>query len=719
MRPERLIVGLVLALLAGLVLWRAPAYVGGDEPLGADSSSHIVASTTLARHLAAGSPGWWEPSLNLGFPLGHYYQPLPHVATALVALALGGPEEGTRAYKLLVVVLLALVPVAAYLGFRRLGLARAGALLGALALTTISTHQEVFGLSARHYLFVGLYTLLWGAVLVPLALAEGVRFVQGRGRVALAVSTFALLFLAHALLALGLIPVFALVALLVPHPEGARLSGRLGRLIGLGALAGALIAGWLLPQLTCSDYFNGWPLNLGDKTVDGLGLATLAAEWGRGALLDLKRLPVLTALSGLGLIAAVVGARRHGTERTVLAGLVVFVAFTAGRKTFGPVLDWVFPPNSRIEGLARWVAMLDLFLAASAGLGGASLVSALGRIPFFVQRSWLALGLVSALALALALPRHAQLLAGGLTTFPEPHDRAAFGRIAAALAAEEPAGRVYAREELGHSSHWAMAYLALLAGKPMTVSYAVGGQDSLSFYYLWHFDALDAERAPALVRLFGIRYLLTRPGQPLGPLPVRFVAREGPYEVSRLLGDYGLFEWTSEPRVLAARTPAEARGACLRWMRDEYPRGASFLRLAEPLAPKFPRLPSSNLAVDLAHGANAAPAPAQVVRGTVLSEEAGLSRYAARVRLDDPAAWLVLKVTAHPYWHATLDGAAVPLHYLSPAFMGLPLPAGEHEVVFTFRAPGWQKALLLLAPVLLTGLIAFDLRSRRPAAPPR
>jgi hypothetical protein len=47
--------------------------------------------------------------------------------------------------------------------------------------------------------------------------------------------------------------------------------------------------------------------------------------------------------------------------------------------------------------------------------------------------------------------------------------------------------------------------------------------------------------------------------------------------------------------------------------------------------------------------------------------------------------------------------------------MGLPMTAGEHEVEFTFRAPGWQKALLVVAPLLLAVLVGIDLRSRRRA----
>jgi hypothetical protein len=722
-RAERLVVALALAVLVGAVLWSAPGYVRGDEPLGADASSHILASATIARHLQDGSPGWWMPSLNLGFPLAHYYQPLPHCATAVLALALGGPERATVAYKLLVVLLLCLGPITTYAGLRRLDLSRAAALVAAIALATLSTRQESYGLTARHYLFLGLYTLLFGAVFLPLALAEGVRFVQGRGRLSRAVAWFGLLFLSHGLLALGLIPLFALVAFFVPHEHeqrarlgaGRALLDRLGRLVTLGALSGAFLAFWLLPQLACSDYFNGWPIPMGEMT-DGVGLSALLADWAQGGLLDLRRPPVLTVLSSLGVLLAVAGARRRAAQRAVLAGVVLFLVFTAGRATFGNVLDWTFPPNARIEGMARWVAMLQFFLALAAGLAGELLVRGLQRLPALARRSWVPLASVSALVLGLAFPRHVELLSRGLTTFPPEYDRAAYVAVADAIARDPAEGRVYTREGLGHSSHWAMTYLTMLTGKPMTISYAVGGQDSLSLFYLWYFRILDPESAPALVRLFDIRYLLKQPGQALPHLPSKFVARQGPYEVSRLLGDYGLFEWVAEPRVLEARTPVEARRACMRWMLEEYPRGASFLRLPEPIEAKTPSLPSTNFELggnEPLDRTKIAVAPA--VDGKVLEEEAGSSRFAAHVRLADESAWLLLKVTAHPFWAAEVDGRAAPVYYLSPSFMGLPLARGEHRVEFTFRAPAWQKALLAVAPIVLAALVAVELRARRRA----
>ncbi|NOT30818.1 MAG: hypothetical protein HOP15_10270, partial [Planctomycetes bacterium] len=406
---------LALLVLSGALLWHAPHYLSGPEPVGDDSSSHVLASARVAGYLRAGSDGWWMSDLNLGFPLAHFYQLLPHVATGALALALGGPEHAAEAYKLLVVLLLLAGPFATWFGLRRLGFGSVAAVCGAVALATLSAPKAYYGLTARHYLLSGLYTLLWGSVFVPLALAEGVRFVQGRGRLALGVGAFALLFLAHALLALGLIPVFAFAALLAPNGDST-LRARLVRLVLLGGATGVVIAFWLLPQLVCSDYFGGWPISEAERK-DGFGLQALLSGWLHGSFTDHRRLPVLAVASLLGCAALLAGWRRP-LQRVVLFGVLLFVVFTAGRKTFGAALDWVFPPNASIEGMMRWVAMLHLFLALAIAAGAEKLFEFAARGPRWLGRATLAA--VPGTLLALTLPSHVADLAWGLDTFFEP-----------------------------------------------------------------------------------------------------------------------------------------------------------------------------------------------------------------------------------------------------------------------------------------------------------
>ena len=706
-----------LALLVSCVLVFAPDYLSGPAPVGEDSSSHILASYQIARHIEAGSPGWWMPQLNLGFPLAHFYQPLPHTATAVLALLLGGPKEAVLAYKLVCVGLLCLLPLTMYAGMRRMQLSRAGAIVATLAFVCLSTPKDFYGLTHRHFLLSGLHTLLWGAVFAPLALSEGVRFLHGRGRFSFAVASFTLLFLSHGLLALGMILVYGFATVFAPLKPSPPILKRFLRLVSIGAVSGACLAFWLLPQLSCSDYFGGWPFSDVERR-DGAGFVSLISGWGQGRLIDLRRLPVLTVLSFLGIGVAILSFKDRPANSVMLFGLLLFLIFTAGRKTFGDVVDWVFPPNTRIEGLLRWVAMLQLFLAMAAGIGGEVLGRYARRIPALRGRTWAVIPLLCLPIGALALPLHVDDVRKGMGTFFEELDPDSFQATAEALALEENPGRIYTSKDTGHDTHWAMSYLSLLSEKPMTLSIGVGVQDSLNLYYLSFFRIQERERALALARLLNVRYVLADPKLDLSHLKGEIVLRRRNYRTLRLPGKYGYFELVGEPTVVAAAAPVEHRKLFKRWMRQGYPEGARFLRLPDPIQARGISLPKSNLAHEdiETDGVASAEVGFEVdhkKRGELSEENVYLAGYSTQAEVWGNDAWLVLKVTPHPYWRAEVDGESSSLYTLSPAFMGLPLDPGQHEIVFTFRAPAWQKLAALASPVFLIGLLIVDSRKVR------
>lgn len=65
-----------------------------------------------------------------------------------------------------------------------------------------------------------------------------------------------------------------------------------------------------------------------------------------------------------------------------------------------------------------------------------------------------------------------------------------------------------------------------------------------------------------------------------------------------------------------------------------------------------------------------------------------------------------------PGWHATLDGAAAPIFPAQGALLAVPVPAGRHEVVFTYRTPG-ATAGAIVSVASLGGLIALAGLARR------
>ncbi|MFN7147431.1 MAG: hypothetical protein ACK4YP_26935, partial [Myxococcota bacterium] len=90
---------------------------------------------------------------------------------------------------------------------------------------------------------------------------------------------------------------------------------------------------------------------------------------------------------------------------------------------------------------------------------------------------------------------------------------------------------------------------------------------------------------------------------------------------------------------------------------------------------------------------------------------ATITAYANRrveVRATGPGT-LVLADTWYPRWTATVDGAPVDILRADVTFRGVPLPPGEHDVVFTFD-PGLPGDALWVAVAVLVGVVGWGVR---------
>jgi hypothetical protein len=99
------------------------------------------------------------------------------------------------------------------------------------------------------------------------------------------------------------------------------------------------------------------------------------------------------------------------------------------------------------------------------------------------------------------------------------------------------------------------------------------------------------------------------------------------------------------------------------------------------------------------------PAPARVVR---------VAERANAVDLDVEAAGtaaLVLSITPHKYWRATIDGEPAPLRIANVGFQALVVPAGQHRVAMRYRNPLVVGCGVVSLVSALT-LAAVALRSR-------
>ena len=78
-------------------------------------------------------------------------------------------------------------------------------------------------------------------------------------------------------------------------------------------------------------------------------------------------------------------------------------------------------------------------------------------------------------------------------------------------------------------------------------------------------------------------------------------------------------------------------------------------------------------------------------------------------------ALLILADTFYPGWQATVDGAPVPVLRANLMFRAIALPAGQHDVVLTYRPESWQQGSLI-SLLTLGGLLVVLAASfyRRP-----
>jgi hypothetical protein len=62
----------------------------------------------------------------------------------------------------------------------------------------------------------------------------------------------------------------------------------------------------------------------------------------------------------------------------------------------------------------------------------------------------------------------------------------------------------------------------------------------------------------------------------------------------------------------------------------------------------------------------------------------------------DASGWLVVSEAFHPDWTVSIDGKPAEVHRAEAALLSTYVPAGSHEVVFQFKAPGWYSLCLTL-----------------------
>lgn len=713
-------------VLGAMVLFQlipALAIVTTLPVYGDDHSSHMAAIRHLLQLLASGQTDLFCPTFNLGFPMYLYYQPLPHLAAALLNIVSVGTFGPQLAFNLTLVLLWSLYPIAIYRGLRTLELDPLAALLSAVCAPLVAS-TLTFGFTLHSVMALGLYTQTWAMVLLPLALGSGWRAIQPDASLRtllIAGGWLLLLCLCHAFYGLVLGTALGVGVLMQPR----RFVAGLARLLLLGLVTIASLSYWLVPLLRTRAFAGGWPWG-GPDRWQGYGAAKVAKVFFSGQLFDEGQLPAIS----IGILAGLFFAAwrwRQPAARFLIATFALFVVFLMGRRTFGHLVD-IQPANLGLQ-LFRYIGAVHLFGVALAGFG-------LARLARFVHRR---LGKIPATALLVGLlisPLIGQQLRGhSLFRTIRSYDQvsaaelARFGTVLDAVAKKEPRlGRVYAHNKVGTGTHLMAALLAHYTELPLGQSYGVGMHDSLGFYYLEYLEPTDQ----ALLGLYGFRFALAAKTSSFAK--ARQSAATKPLAESRHLAlyrfpsEHGFFTVGRAGFALLGN-PRELRSAIRSYLKARlFERGLYGLvvppqgHAAAVGLPQLKLLTGTNAILrrqgsrwqqtrtmwkDLPVLAKTAPVGRVVKEG--LSKAQG---YQTEVELTQPGL-VVLKIAYHPFWQVEVDGKRQTALQATPALLAVQVPAGKHRVVFRFVNPRYQK-LLASGSALLWLLVLILLTVRRP-----
>ena len=734
----------ILLVASFVVLEAARGYAGPRTPLGDDASSHTATIATFAKLLMNGQ-GWWSTDYNLGFPLGLYYQPVPHVVSAAFCALLGGPDAAVFTYKFFSVAMVALQPWAIAFGLRRAGADRlTAAIAGALAPFVINPEvgaSMAFGYSVKASLNVGLYTQNWGNVALPLVFGELVALIDRRGRIWTTALAAAFTAGCHMFYAIALVPIMAILALLMP---GRMTSAK--KLAGAGLVAFALVAPWQVALFRNQAFFGGWPNSSGER-LDGYGWHDTFTALFSGDLLDGTTTPILTFCALAGLVVAIARFRHTAFGRATIVSLVLSLLGMVGRAPlFGhpPIAPgdsfidaflgggWIdlYPLHKSVQ-LFRYLSLLQFLLMVLAALGISTVAHAL-----YLAISTRMAGAALTPALRDALTRGNLLLthretasqrsiATGVATVlivavlgftlvkAGPQLRGAFRTIDKAKALhldqydelvgwmrETPIeGRTLVGPKTGVKGHYHGGLLAYTGDRPVGLSYGVGLHDSLGFYFLMHFDP-TAKNAADLFDLYDFRYMVNDTGTAFKNLdeggPKReIIHRNKDYIFSKLPVSGQSVAIMREGRRFSS-TPREAREQIRAWLNGNGPKTGTTVVLDITNPRSREQLTTSPGTVTRAETfSQTAPPKGKVIVSSSLGDSVS-----ATVELEEPAL-IVPKTGYHPFWTATLDGQPVPTVFVFPGYFAVRAPAGKHQLEARFAWPSSTRYLLAFAPLPL------------------
>ncbi|MFC1706531.1 hypothetical protein ACFL59_06865, partial [Planctomycetota bacterium] len=471
-----------------------------------------------------------------------------------------------------------------------------------------------------------------------------------------------------------------------------------------------LIAFWLVPLVGNLDWLGGLPWK--NENENGYPFVRLIRMLLSGDLFDGPyRFPWLTILVLFGLARAAVRLRTSLARWGVILFIVSF-ALLMGRTNWGSAYG-VVPLHGELEVIRYLVGVQFCGVLLAALCVAEWCERALSWRPSASNRVAIVLGVVAtAVHLGAAWDWNRTVL----RTFSDGDSD--YEELVDQLRARRTQGRFLCHRQLGTARHFELNLAGALAEAPHLLSYGRGYHDTLSLYYLENFSFRDSELSLYNVGTVVVSRDLA--GTVRIPGAMKRIFANSTYEIFAADRSPGYFDVIRTPFEIEG-DPKRLRGLVQtlaasmyevrvlpRLVREPSTTAERTLGLAADGNPIWRLGDQATLSADVARllRATADGYRDRPIRSRVIEERFSANEYTARVSMgSSPDERLMLKVSYHPYWSATIDGAQREIAHLAPNLMALAVPEGEHTVAFRFRTPPYQKVLLLCSLLCVLGCL--------------
>lgn len=705
----------------------------------------------------------WTPEWAMGYPVFSYYQHIPHLTVVLLyrillltSYFLPFTLSLMSTFNWFKYLMLSFFPLAIYYSGRKFDLSKLTSASSALISTFIST-QYLYGTDYNSLVFrgSGMYTQLWGIFFLPLALSAVYQSLKYNKSYITAVVFLSLSLAGH--LVFGYIAVlstpllyliFIMNNLTIKQSQQSVFSALVNsgltfgkRLLFILSSAFILLSYWLIPLILNSAYQNKsfWD----DLTKFNSYGAMQIIKWLlNGQIFDNARWPVLTTMVAMGFFYALYSyftsrekSLRVTTKTSFLFFPLLFLFWLVlyfGRYTFGSLFD-LLPMSEGLHGhrLINGVHVAGIFLA---GLSLEWFYKTLEPIRNQIIKFIIFITLITLILFPVIKERYDYLfyntisIRNAMTAYSK--DAGNFEKVIDTINKNGPA-----RVNIGRPGNWGRNFNIGQSSSYFGLS--VNNLDTIGFEpESWSpntdIEQFFSEYAKNHYRLFNIDYIVAPPEEKFATETASFtkkIAQYGKFVVYKVTTPQGNFDFINSNLLIYTNKNFKFNLDRL-WLDSELMKNKNHPSVTYKSYKLHNAYPYELTMLDLANYHFGSPdrqnpeqnifslnpfntkellsASASTPSGIILEEKKDNNYFSAKAETDKESV-LMLKVTYHPFWKATVDQKPVEIFMVEPAFMAIRIPPGQHTVEFTYF-PAWYKNVLLIVSLLTLPSLWFCLR---------